>query len=92
MNLLIPALVLVHSWYPMQCCGNHDCHPVPCSEIRHVLGGWEWWKDGKKVFFQEKEKQPSQDDQCHVCVNGNTTDGEGNPFGLCIFMLPGGDA
>ena len=42
-NLMVPpklavaAVILVHSWYPQECCNGDehsgDCHPISCEEI-----------------------------------------------------------
>ena len=46
-------LLLAHSWYPSECCGDGDCHPVPCAQLRTV----------------QREPKPSQDGQCHICIH-----------------------
>lgn len=81
-KLIASALLLVHSWYPSECCADKDCHPVPCSEIARVQGGYQWVHAGAVVQFAGKPRM-SPDDQCHVCVHESVT-----PSGLCVFLAP----
>jgi len=80
---LLAAIILVHSWYPGQCCGDRDCRPVPCSEItlRDSNGDDAAEYDGMKIskygIFN------SQDDQCHACVHLGRN-GYHNLY--CVFM------
>ena len=41
---LLAGLILVHSWYPNECCADKDCHPVPCDEISEDENGAIHWK------------------------------------------------
>ncbi len=75
---LLIGLFLIHSWYPWQCCGGEDCHPVPCEQINeHADGSYDW--HGIKF----KTAQPSQDASCHVCVRKYDQEG------LCLFIQLG---
>jgi hypothetical protein len=85
MKVLI-ALILIHSWYPRDCCRDHDCRPVPCDQLRHTSTGWQWIVNGHEIaHFEELTRRDSMDDHCHVCV------GNGNLLGRCLFTLPGGE-
>jgi hypothetical protein len=43
--------ILAHSWYPVSCCSDKDCHPVVEEEGETVTeseDGWRLW-DGRTV-------------------------------------------
>lgn len=75
MRILL-GLLLVHGWYSKACCGDRDCHPVPCESIAEVKDGYVY--DG--VHFDRA--QPSPDNQCHACIQtyGNVRSG------TCLFI------
>jgi hypothetical protein len=78
--ILIAALLLVHEWYPQNCCSDKDCRPVPCEEIHSDGDKWEW----HKLTIDKFKTQVSPDGKCHVCPL---------PYVgilLCVFM--GGEA
>lgn len=78
--VLWSALVFpVHSWYPPACCGEKDCHPIPCEEINELKNGDMWW--GGYKFPQDKIK-PSQDGKCHACIFDN----QRVKAPLCLFI------
>ncbi len=73
-KLALAAVILVHSWYPKECCNGDeysgDCHPIPCEEIIKVDSygrtfGYKWrgWN------FSGLMIRRSLDDQCHVCIH-----------------------
>ena len=45
MKTLLAGLILIHSWYPNECCAEKDCHPVPCDEISEGENGAMHWKN-----------------------------------------------
>ena len=45
MKTLLAGLILIHSWYPNECCADKDCHPVPCDEISEAENGAMHWKN-----------------------------------------------
>ena len=45
---LLLALLLVHSWYSQQCCGEQHCRPVPCEELI--------WRD-EYIYFGPDQNQ-----------------------------------
>src|SRR5260370_9326430 len=63
MTVCLAALLLAHSWYPGSCCGERDCRPVPCSEIRQEGSNLVY---GKMLFLPHM-RQYSQDGPCHEC-------------------------
>ncbi len=74
--LLTIALLLAHDWYPKACCGDHDCHPIPCEQI-HYDGKYWVYKD----FIWAKDKvRASLDEHCHVCITKQSTP-------ICIFLM-----
>jgi len=75
---LATVAILIHSWYPMSCCHDTDCHPVPCDTIAEVEGGYKW----QEFFFKSSSAAASQDDKCHVCVYGQN-------IPMCIFLQQG---
>ena len=52
-----------HDDYPADCCGDHDCHPVPCDEITVRSDGDLW----KGLIFLWSSLRTSPDGRCHVC-------------------------
>lgn len=88
MTRALIALLLVlstqagaHSWYPMNCCHDQDCHPVPCDQLVETPDGYIF--DG--VTFSKLNEQPSQDRHCHVCIMGSGSARRG----LCVFTQQG---
>src|SRR5580704_1145073 len=60
--LIMPAEA--HDWYPLECCGGHECHPIPCEEIKSDGPDIVW-----KGFRTRREfAWHSQDDKCHICL------------------------
>ncbi len=57
-----------HSWYPPSCCGQNDCHPIPCEEINEPKSGVLEWNG--HLFSGDKIK-PSEDGKCHACIFDN---------------------
>jgi hypothetical protein len=77
-TFLLSVLILVHSWYPKACCGGADCKPVPCDQLVETEKGWTYLPTHD--LFAWDMVQPSQDKQCHICINPN-----GNRP-LCAFI------
>jgi hypothetical protein len=75
MRALMALILLVHGWYPQDCCGGTHCHPVPCEEIRSGPNQTLVWNG---ITFLNIHVHPSQDRYCHVCTSG--------PNGLCAFI------
>jgi hypothetical protein len=73
------GLILLHSWYPNECCADKDCHPVPCDEISEGENGAMHWKN---LILEGSQIRTSPDSECHVCH----LLGEGRPvIPICIF-------
>ena len=52
--VLITALSFIdpadaHSWYDADCCGDTDCHRVPCDEISEEPDGFHWQYGPRRV-------------------------------------------
>jgi hypothetical protein len=56
-----------HSFYPIECCSEVDCFPVPVprTEIERMPEGWRLKKEGIIVPFDAA--RPSPDGQFHLC-------------------------
>lgn len=74
LSLLIP----VHSWYPIECCSDNDCRPVPCDELQEQADGSVKYRDS--LVFSKNQVKVSQDSNCHVCHIGDKT--------YCVFIVP----
>jgi hypothetical protein len=57
MKAILGAVMLAHSWYPISCCSNKDCHPVPCEEVNWL-----------QQFNPKVTVLSSQDSECHACT------------------------
>lgn len=73
-EMIFILILLVHSWYPLQCCNEADCHPVPCDEI----GVWPEWTYYKGKRLLTSLNKPSLDGQCHACFSDDRL--------RCIFL------
>ena len=60
---LITSVAFAHDDYPADCCGDHDCHPVPCDEITVRSDGYFW----KGLIFLWSSQRTWPDGRCHVC-------------------------
>jgi hypothetical protein len=82
--VIVVALVsqaMAHVWYPRACCGEQDCHPVPCDELVEDRDGWLYIATGNR--FVREQVLPSQDRHCHVCL------GLADKRSLCAFIHMG---
>ena len=79
MKTVLAGLILIHSWYPNECCADKDCHPVPCDEISEGENGAMHWKN---LIFEGSQIRTSPDGECHVCHLLH----EGRPvIPICVF-------
>ena len=84
--VVLPAQAGAHDWYPRECCADHDCHPVPCDQIKAT--GMEYIYQGEfsrgraMSFAKPMFKGPAPDGLCHVCINSATT----IPGPMCIYI------
>lgn len=76
-----------HSWYPMQCCHDKDCHPIDsCEEIEDLPDGKVRWRG---MIFDKDRVHPSQDAKCHVCIFEHSWSPKDPPTPMCIFTQQG---
>jgi hypothetical protein len=75
--VIASILVLIHSWYPSDCCEEGHCEPVPCTSISELSNGDVSWNG---INFPKILVRPSQDKDCHVCYNHNSK----QPY--CVFL------
>ncbi|GGE04579.1 hypothetical protein GCM10011390_24440 [Aureimonas endophytica] len=73
MKSLVLALWLVHSWYPLECCSDQDCHPL--AEAEKVDGGYR----AEGIFYPSAIVKPSPDNRFHACYAPKTKKA------LCFF-------
>ena len=74
-----------HSWYDARCCSGHDCHPVPCEDLRALSDGSAVFLPTGVPFFRENVL-PSKDAQCHICTSRPATD---SGYGYCAYLMQG---
>ena len=71
-----------HSWYPRECCSDHDCMPAESLyKDRHgdtivIVGTNRIWVP--RGFAA----RPSHDDQVHICFRENEFDFKA----ICLFL------
>ena len=73
------------TWYPHECCNNHDCRPV--AAIRWASQGlWMTTVDGSTVLIgADQERRPSRDMRWHICLS---EDIHHNTVVQCVFEPP----
>jgi hypothetical protein len=62
-KFLLFSVLLAHSWYPPECCGDNDCHPIPCKDVHHLKGEYEIYGS----YIPEEAVRESLDQNCHWC-------------------------
>jgi hypothetical protein len=63
--VLATAVLLAHSWYSPECCGEKDCRPVPCEQLV-FHDGFVWYDTDR---LPPERVQDSPDGQCHICFS-----------------------
>jgi hypothetical protein len=77
MILLTAVLwVLIHGWYPSDCCSDRDCRQINCDDLRRTELGYRYGN----TTFDETVVRVSPDGDCHACFNARTT------HGRCLFI------
>ena len=77
----LSTLAFSHSWYPLECCSNHDCAPLIGKP--EVLSNWEFRYTtnlSSGITDQSTKLKDSPDNQTHVCIR------EGKV--ICLFFPP----
>lgn len=77
MITLFTIFILIHGWYPPECCGDQDCHEVPCVEVKPADKGY-FYQD---TFFHMSRVRPSPDGKCHACAYWMR-----KPLPRCLFI------
>ena len=70
-----------HSWYPPECCSDHDCAPMPAATIPKPMDGGDWLLTTGELVPRSKVKW-SPDGHYHLCRMGETI--------FCLFVPPQG--
>jgi hypothetical protein len=73
-----------HSWYPIECCSERDCHELDETHgetVTETSSGWLLW-DGRIVARQKA--RPSPDRKFHLC--------ETRSRGILCFFAPQGES
>lgn len=78
--VMLGGTALGHSWYPVQCCVERDCFPVPDDDVKQTVSGWRVGATGEIVPFGKAAFSP--DGRFHRC----TEDGEIGARTLCLFV------
>ena len=97
MLLLLGTQVFAHmapsGWkYPLECCSNMDCAPVPAKSLRFTPSGVEVrltpdmhkMVTGPSIWIVPyKDMKPSPDGEAHACISRKQRM-------LCLFVPPMG--
>ena len=85
--VLVAALAVscqsqAHDWYPIQCCSNQDCGPVPPGAVKRTPGGWRL-PSGHVLAFDDARVKPLPKGVTgvHVCER---QDAQRTP--ICLFI------
>ena len=78
--------ILVHSWYPTECCMDIDCQPVSDSGIVASDLGWYVRESGETIPFSDPRVKTSPDLEFHRCLEKFW---EPRSTTRCLFVPPG---
>jgi hypothetical protein len=75
----------VVTWYPHECCHDHDCQPV--ASVRETPEGlWMTMVDGASLLISREEpRRSSRDMRWHICLG---TAGHKDVVVQCLFEPP----
>lgn len=73
MKTLLTILMLVfgvtkansHDWYPLECCSEKDCAPIPETDVEVTPQGYLIKSTGERIPYKAARTAP--DGQYHVC-------------------------
>jgi hypothetical protein len=54
-----------HDWYPLECCSEKDCAPIPDSDVELTNTGYRIKSTGEHIPYKAARMAP--DGQYHVC-------------------------
>ena len=78
-----PTSAKPHSWYPKECCDDHDCVPAD-GMTKDERGDWEVRVGRKRIWVPHGfEMRPSKDHRIHICYR---IDESSFPMPLCLFV------
>ena len=66
--LLTASAATAHEWYPRECCSEMDCAPVERVEALPDGSEQVTSRVGTTVVPASFPRQPSPDDQMHICM------------------------
>ncbi len=81
--IMCPTTSFAHSWYPIACCSDRDCHPLSEANgqtVEESPAGWKLW-DGRIIARGAAKVSPDQ--QFHLCETPSKSI-------ICFFAPPGG--
>jgi hypothetical protein len=76
-----------HSWYPQQCCSDHDCMPADDS-AKDIRGGMVVIVGQRQIWVPRGfPVRPSPDDRIHICYRVIAVPEEGViAIPICVFL------
>jgi len=76
-----------HDWYPLECCGGHDCAPAD-KVVRRDDGSFLVTTRGMSVVIPKDypDWRKSPDERIHVCIRKLRS---GSEYLICAFRSPG---
>ena len=67
--MLLGLMLLAHSWYPYECCGDGDCAPLSPKQVKIIGEQYEiTLADHSVVHVPLSSAKISEDDNYHVCI------------------------
>ena len=75
-----------HSWYPLSCCSENDCEPIPAGGIEETAGGFRVHYRSARFgmidsFISSDLVKLSQDSNFHGCWQASAR----QPKVICFF-------
>jgi hypothetical protein len=85
--LVWPRDADAHDWYPLECCGGHDCAPAD-NVIQRSDGSLLVTARGMSVVIPKDYPgwRKSPDERIHVCIRKLRS---GSEYLICAFRSPG---
>ena len=86
--LLLVSSATAHEWYPIECCSDNDCAPIPLLETPREGGGGFTLLDGRFIPYRDLRNSP--DAQWHLCEQKWPADNVAARKILCTYAPIGG--
>lgn len=81
--LVLTPAAQAHSWYPKECCDDHDCVPAD-GMTKDARGHWQVSVGRKRIWVpQGFQMRPSKDHRIHICYRVDETN---FPMPFCLFV------